>query len=103
MIDLPVTLVDVETVARYLSVTPDYVYRHADELGVRRLGTGSKSRLRFSLREVDELLRERSTCSSSRGSAGRESPETMPTRRPRRRRRKGTNPPLLPIRGRSAA
>ncbi len=102
---LPTTLVDVEAVARYLGVSTDYVYRHADELGARRLpsagygrGKGTKRRLRFSLPELDERLQARTTCSSSRESDAEPKPVAKPIRRPRRRRRLGTNPPPLPIR-----
>jgi len=103
---LPTTLVDVETVARYLGVSADYVYRHADELGARRLpsagragGKGTKRRLRFSLAELDKQLKARTTCSASRESEEGEPPVGMPKRRRRRRRRMGTNASLLPIRG----
>jgi hypothetical protein len=103
---LPVSLVDVETVARYLGVSADYVYRHADELGARRLpsggngrGKGTKRRLRFSLPELDERLRARTTCSVSRGSEGAASRTAAPVRRRRRRRAMGTNSRPLPIRG----
>jgi hypothetical protein len=105
---LPVTLVDVETAARYLGVSADYVYRHADELGARRLpsagngrGKGTKQRLRFSLPELDERLRARTTCSVSGGSEEVASREAAPIRRRRRRRSTGTNPHPLPIRGRT--
>lgn len=54
-------LVDVKTVAAYLGVSVDYVYGHAAELRARRLGTGPKARLRFSLADVDDAL----TCSPS--------------------------------------
>lgn len=47
-------LVDAVTVAAYLRVSRGYVYEHADELGCRRLGSGPRARLRFSLAEVDE-------------------------------------------------
>jgi len=101
---LPTTLVDVETVARYLGVSADYVYRHADELGARRLpsagngrGTGTKQRLRFSLPELDERLQARTTCSASRESEDQPMPASKPIRRRRRRRSLGTNPPPLPI------
>ena len=89
-------LVDVATVAKYLAVTPGWVYEHADELGARRLGSGPRARLRFSLAEIDERL---STCPPGRKSVGPEAaPEKAST--PRRRRRIGTNVDLLPIRGR---
>jgi hypothetical protein len=90
-------LVDVATVADYLAVSSGWVYEHADELGARRLGSGPRARLRFSLVEVDERL---STCTASRGSDSLEpAPQTASTTK--RRRRMGTNVELLPIRGRS--
>ena len=107
---LPTTLVDVETVARYLGVSADYVYRHADELGARRLpsagngrGKGTKQRLRFSLPELDERLQARTTCSASRGSEEPASRTAASVRRRRRRRSMGTNSHPLPIRGRTGA
>lgn len=56
-------LVDVQTVAEYLGVSTDYVYEHADELGVKRLGSGPRAPLRFDLAKVDERL----TACSARG------------------------------------
>ena len=89
-------LVDVFAVAAYLGVTRGWVYEHADALGARRLGSGPRARLRFSLAEVDERL---SACSPGRGS---ESLKPVPTKglRPRRGSPMGTNVELLPIRGR---
>ena len=40
-------LIDAAEVARKLGVSRDYVYSHADEFGVIRLGKGPKPRLRF--------------------------------------------------------
>jgi len=104
---LPTTLVDVETVARYLGVSADYVYRHGDELGARRLpsagngrGKGKKKRLRFSLPEFDERLQARTTCSASGGSEEAANRTAAPVRRRRRRRSMGTNSSPLPIQGR---
>ena len=89
------SLVDVKTVAAYLAVDRSWVYEHADELGARRLGSGPKARLRFSLAEVDERL---STCSDSRG--GKSSVPAQPVASRRRTRRPlGTTVDLLPIRG----
>src|SRR5689334_14637245 len=47
-----------ETARRY-GLTADYTYRHADELGARRLGTGKKARLRFNPRTVERALSAR--------------------------------------------
>lgn len=107
---VPTTLVDVETVARYLGVSADYVYRHADELGARRLpsagsgrGKGTKQRLRFSLPELDERLKAPTACSASGGSEEAASRAAAPVRRRRRRPAMGTNPHPLPIRGSTEA
>ena len=40
-------LVDANELARLLSVSRDYVYEHADELGALRLSNGPRARLRF--------------------------------------------------------
>jgi len=40
-------LIDAAEVARRFGVSRDYVYRHADELGVIRLGVGPRPRKRF--------------------------------------------------------
>jgi hypothetical protein len=96
-LELPTTLVDAETVARYLAVDRDWVYAHAAELGARRLGSGPRARLRFSLPELDERLR---TCFEGRESKGPPRPESKPIRRHRRSAALGTSVELLPIRGR---
>src|ERR1051326_1360619 len=54
--------VSVEAVARHLGVKAAWIRQHADELGVVRLGSGAKPRLRFQLRRVDELLARRTPC-----------------------------------------
>lgn len=98
-VELPTTLVDAETVARYLGVERDWVYAHAAELGARRLGTGPKARLRFSLPELDERL----TCSAGRESARAAERVAAPIRRSRRPASLGTEGELLPIRGERGA
>ncbi len=50
-------LVDPAELARYLNVSRDYVYAHADALGAVRLGHGSRPLLRFNLAHVLEQLR----------------------------------------------
>lgn len=92
-------LVDAKAVAAYLNVQPGYVYEHADELGARRLGTGPRARLRFSLAEVVERL---GACSAGRQSEPREPAPRAASARTRRRR-SGTSVELLPIRGRGGA
>lgn len=49
-------LIDVAEVARRFSLSRDYVYEHADDLGAVRLGSGPKARLRFSPTTVRERL-----------------------------------------------
>lgn len=93
----PGGLVDVHVVAGYLGVEAEYVYAHAVELGARRLGTGPRARLRFSLDDVDAAI----SCTSGRESSGQVLPAPERKRRPRRRRSSGTSAPLLPIRGAS--
>jgi hypothetical protein len=82
-------LIDTAEVARRFSLSRDYVYEHADELGVVRLGSGPKARLRFDPSKVAEVLR---------GSSEGESGPKRATARPVRKVREVT---LLPIRGES--
>jgi hypothetical protein len=79
-------LIDAAEVARRFSLSRDYVYRHADDLGAVRLGDGPKARLRFSPAKVDEALG---------GSSERESQPKRESVRPVRR---GHGVTLLPIR-----
>lgn len=53
---LPVELLTVAEVARRYRVRPDWVYAHKNELGVIRLGTGPKARLRFDATIVARTL-----------------------------------------------
>lgn len=48
--------VDARSVAVALQVERDWVYAHARELGVLRLGAGPKARLRFDLAEVRQRM-----------------------------------------------
>ena len=85
-----------DQVAELLSVSRGYVYEHAAELGGRRLGTGPKARLRFSLEDVEAAI----PCLADRRS------QAMRTRTVERHQRStvrsglGTDVELLPIRGR---
>lgn len=89
------TLVTAADLALYLGVERAYVYEHAADLGARRLGSGPRARLRFSIAEVDHRL---SACYESRESdTAKPAPRTAS--RPRRRQRSGTSAPLLPIKG----
>lgn len=97
-----IDLVDAATVAEALSVSRDWVYAHAAELGGKRIGQGSRGRLRFDLGYVLDTWRSseptapggevqrpckpitqraRSTPAPSEG-------ELLPIRRPRGRRQR---------------
>jgi hypothetical protein len=49
-------LVDAATLATELGVTRSWIYEHRDELGVVRLGTGTKPRLRFDVETARQAL-----------------------------------------------
>jgi hypothetical protein len=53
--------------AERFAVTTDWLYRHAAELGVLRLGDGPKARLRFDPRLVEQALIDRSLDNHSSG------------------------------------
>jgi hypothetical protein len=89
-------MLSVADVAAHLGVDPSYVYAHADELGARRLGSGPKARLRFSLEDVNRAV----SCSVGRESSEAQTPTVEPKRRRRRPGGLGTGIELLPIRGR---
>ncbi|MHB1570425.1 MAG: hypothetical protein ACYC0H_14645 [Solirubrobacteraceae bacterium] len=52
-------LLSPKELAAALHVSPDYVYTHAVELGVMRLGDGPKARLRFDLHTAQQAMRSR--------------------------------------------
>jgi hypothetical protein len=81
--------VDVATMARELGMSETWVYRHADELGVERRGSGPKARLRF------DLERARAAFATTQ----REPPWAPPARPTRRARRARQSAELLPVRG----
>lgn len=83
----PAELVDAAEIARRFGVSRDFVYDHADDFGVVRLGEGPRARLRFDPARVRRQLG---------AVAAPPSPEAPPSRR----RRNGT---LLPVRGRAQA
>ena len=89
-------LVDAAAVAEYLAVERSWVYEHAAELNARRLGSGPKARLRFSLEDVDRAL---TTCYTSKGSETPVSPAPVRIRSGRRTTSLATGLVLLPIRG----
>jgi DNA-binding MurR/RpiR family transcriptional regulator len=75
-------LVDAIELAAALGVSPTYVYRHARQLGARRLGDGPKARLRFDLEQARSAL-----IGAVQRSAGPEAAAAIPAaRRPHRRR-----------------
>lgn len=88
-------LVAPAVVAARLGVSRDFVYRHADELGAIRLGSGPKAHLRFDLADAERRL---ASCTAGRESAAGDPAVHAPSR-PRRRRASGTRVELLPIRG----
>jgi hypothetical protein len=83
-------LVDAATLGRELGVSRQFVYDHAEELGVLRLGSGSRPRLRFDLEVAKRLCRQ-----SLNGATSPPESSQVATARSRR----GTRPDLLPIRG----
>jgi hypothetical protein len=89
-------LVDAATVARMLGVTRDCVYAHASELGARRIGDGTRGRLRFDLDGAVSAWTARST---SKESQATQTPAAADTSSRRRDRRLGSGTGLLPIRG----
>jgi hypothetical protein len=89
------SLVTAAVVAQRLGVSRGWVYEHAAMLGVRRLGSGPKARLRFDLEEVDRALRAQPTPPDL--------PNAEPTAIRRRRSRQSEGIELLPILGRRAA
>ena len=82
--------IDAAEVARRFSLSRDYVYEHADDLGAVRLGSGPKARLRFSPAKVGRGARP-----------VRRSRSHNPNESPVRPVRGGRGVTLLPIRGES--
>jgi hypothetical protein len=81
-------LADAAEVARRLRVHENWVYAHADELGVIRLGDGDRARLRFDLGRVARAI---GVTESERGGRG-----------PGRERRHGLPAGALLIEGRGS-
>ena len=52
-------LLEPKQLAAALNVSLDYVYAHAADLGVMRLGDGPKARLRFDLQTAQSAMRAR--------------------------------------------
>ena len=83
-------LIDASEVARLFNVSRDFVYQHADRLGVVRLGDGPKPLLRFDPMIVRDRL-------SAAAPHSKETEETPQRRKPRPVRRAPVD--LLPVRG----
>lgn len=82
--DPPQALIDAGEAAALLSVSTDWIYRHADALGAIRIGSGPRPRLRFNAARLTAAPSE-------------PTPQPpAPARRPRRRRTTGTVE-LLPV------
>ena len=88
---LPPRLLRAEEVAERLGVERSWVYEHARELGARRLGDGSKPRLRFAWADVLAAF-------PREPSKGSDRPQTGIARRLRRARSR-PSVPLVPVRG----
>jgi hypothetical protein len=67
-------LLDPKELARALHVSVDYVYAHAVDLGVMRLGDGPKARLRFDLSTARRAMRERKQPPRAPAAGGRRLP-----------------------------
>jgi hypothetical protein len=89
-------LVDAATVADALGVSRDCVYAHAAELGGERIGSGPRGRLRF---DLDRALAAWTARSISKGSQPAKQPAVARGSARRHRKRTGSGPELLPIRG----
>jgi hypothetical protein len=76
--------VDAAEVARRLGLSRDYVYKHADELGAMRTGTGKRARLRFDLDRVQQSMQERDNGQSKISRRRRPSAELLEIRGDRR-------------------
>jgi hypothetical protein len=93
-------LVDAATLANVLGVSRDCVYAHAAELGGKRIGSGSRGRLRF---DLDQALVAWTSRSTSKESYRQKAPVPAGNPNGRRRQRMGSDAGLLPIRGSAAA
>jgi hypothetical protein len=85
-------MVSAAEIAKRFGVSRDWVYEHADELGVIRMGSGPRAHLRFDLEKVAE------------GLDARKAPPVRPEGRTagsngRKRRRSTRETGLLEIRG----
>jgi hypothetical protein len=89
-------LLSAAEVARRLGRSRDWVYEHADDLGVVRLGDGPRARLAFSTDRLDAFVTRR----PARDGSDREKPAPDRARRRRRRDKRRSDVRLLPVGGR---
>lgn len=87
----PGRLLDAAELADYLGVERGWVYEHAEELGVVRIGDGQRPRLRF---DADRALAARQHWEAHA--------EPEPAHATPRRRARTNSAELLPIRGKAA-
>jgi hypothetical protein len=78
--------VDAHSVAAELQVERDWVYAHARDLGVVRLGDGPKARLRFDLEQVRERVIALATTE-----------QEPPPKKPRSRSRRAGEPAMAGV------
>lgn len=81
--------VDAKGAASYLSVSTDWVYENQGQLGAVRLGEGSRPRLRFDLRKLDEYA---NACTVGKSSLPDQTAEQSGSKRGRPRRYRATAP-----------
>ncbi|MDE3075009.1 MAG: hypothetical protein KGJ86_06230 [Chloroflexota bacterium] len=89
-------LVDAQTLADALGCSRDCIYARSAELGGKRIGNGPRGRLRFDLDRAHEAWSARPHSKASRAP---DTPAAPGRSAPRRRRRMGSGPELLPIKG----
>ncbi len=89
----PNKLLTAAELARHFGVSRAWVYEHANELGVIRLGEGNRGRLRFDMQVAADAMNARTRTNIAQ-------PPRPPTRRTgRRRKQPAPSIPLLPYRG----
>jgi DNA-binding transcriptional ArsR family regulator len=90
-------LVDARELAAKLNLSRDTIYEHARQLGGERIGSGPRGRLRF---DLDRALAAWTSRFESERSGQRESLAQTEISSRRRSSRMGSDPKLLPTRGR---
>jgi hypothetical protein len=89
----PNKLLTAAELARHFGVSRDWVYEHANELGVIRLGEGNRGRLRFDMQVAAEAISARTRTTTAQPTP------TPKRRRGRPRKRPASSIPLIPYRG----